>query len=67
MAVTQLSDLNSLYNTIYERAVFVAREANLMTGLVTNVSASGWMRMAGRWRPAAKARGKARLPCGRRH
>lgn len=43
MAVTQLSDLNGLYNTIYERAVFVAREANLMTGLVTNVNATGWM------------------------
>lgn len=43
MAVTQVSDLNGLFNTIYERALFVAREANLMTGLVTNVSATGWM------------------------
>lgn len=43
MAVTQLSDLNGLFNTIYERAMFVAREANLMTGLVTNVGATGWM------------------------
>jgi len=43
MAVTQLSDLNSLFNTIYERAMFVAREANLMTGLITNKSATGWM------------------------
>lgn len=43
MAVTQVSDLNSLFNTIYERALFVAREANLMTGLVDNRSATGWM------------------------
>ncbi len=43
MAVTQVSDLASLFNTIYERAVFVAREANLMANLVTNVSATGWM------------------------
>jgi hypothetical protein len=43
MAVTQVSDLSSLFNTIYENAVFVAREANLMTGLVSNVSATGWM------------------------
>lgn len=43
MAVTQVSELNSLFNTIYERALFVAREANLMTNLVTNVSARGWM------------------------
>ena len=43
MAVTQLSDLNSLFNTIYERAMFVAREANLMTNLVRNVGAQGWM------------------------
>lgn len=43
MAVTQVSDLTSLFNTIYERALFVAREANLMTSLVTNVSATGWM------------------------
>jgi hypothetical protein len=43
MAVTQLSDLNGLFNTIYERALFVAREANLMTNLVTNKSATGWM------------------------
>ena len=43
MAVTQLSDLNSLFYTIYERAMFVAREANLMTGLITNKSATGWM------------------------
>lgn len=43
MAVTQLSDLNSLYNLIYEGALFVAREQNLMANLVDNRSASGWM------------------------
>jgi len=43
MAVTQLSSLNSLFNTIYDRALFVAREMNLMVGLVDNRSATGWM------------------------
>ena len=43
MAVTTTSDLNSLFNTIYERAQFVAREMNLMTGLVRNVGSTGWM------------------------
>lgn len=43
MAVTQVSDLNSLFNTIYERALYVAREMNLMVPLVTNRGATGWM------------------------
>lgn len=43
MAVTSTSDLNSLFNLIYERALFVAREMNLMTNLVDIRSASGWM------------------------
>lgn len=43
MAVTQVSDLNGLFNTIYERALFVARENNLMAALVDNRSATGWM------------------------
>ena len=43
MAVTTVSDLNSLFNLIYERALFVAREMNLMTQLVNNVGATGWM------------------------
>ena len=43
MAVTQVSDLNSLFNTIYERALFVAREMNLMASLVDQRSATGWM------------------------
>ena len=43
MAVTTVSDLNGLFNTIYERALFVARERTLMAGLVDNRSATGWM------------------------
>lgn len=43
MAISQVSDLNSLFNTIFEDARFVAREMNLMTSLVRNYSASGWM------------------------
>lgn len=43
MAITALSDLNGLYNTIYERALFVAREQNLMSNLVDQRSATGWM------------------------
>ena len=43
MAVTQGSDLNSLFNTIYDRALFVAREQNLMVNLVNSKSAVGWM------------------------
>ena len=43
MAITKKSDLNSLFNSIYEDSLFVARENNVMTGLVTNYSATGWM------------------------
>jgi hypothetical protein len=43
MAYSKISDLNSLFNLIYEDALFVAREQNLMTQLVTNYSARGWM------------------------
>ena len=55
MAVTQLSDLNSLFNTIYERALFVAREMNLMAQLVDTRSASGWMNRVVPIRPAVAA------------
>lgn len=55
MAVTQLSDLNSLFNTIYERALFVARENNLMAPLVDNRSATGWMNRIVPIRPAVTA------------
>lgn len=40
---SKVSDLNSLFAEIYEDALFVAREQNLMTNLVTNYSARGWM------------------------
>lgn len=43
MAISKVSSMNSLFAEIYEDAIFVAREANLMTGLVTPYSAKGWM------------------------
>jgi len=43
MAISKVSDLNSLFNTIFEDALFVAREQNLMANLVTKYSAKGWM------------------------
>lgn len=43
MAVSTVSSLNSLFAELYEDALFVARENNIMTGLVTNYSATGWM------------------------
>ncbi len=43
MAITQVSSLNSLFNTIYDRARFVAREMNLMVNLVDVREAEGWM------------------------
>jgi hypothetical protein len=55
MAVTSTSDLNSLFNTIYERANFVAREQNLMATLVDNRSATGWMNRVIPTRPAIAA------------
>ena len=55
MAVTAVSDLNSLFNTIYERALFVAREMNLMTNLVDNRSATGWMNRVVPTRPTVTA------------
>lgn len=43
MAASTVTNLNSLFNTIYEDSLFVAREQNLMVNLVTNYSARGWM------------------------
>jgi len=43
MTISTVADLNSLYNLIYEDSLFVAREANLMVGLVRNFSATGYM------------------------
>lgn len=42
MAITTTSDLNGLYNEIYERAIFVLRESNLMVQLVSNYSANNF-------------------------
>lgn len=55
MAITQLTSLNSLFNTLYEDALFVAREANIMTNLVTNYSATGWMNRVIPTRPQISA------------
>ena len=55
MAVTTVSDLNGLYNTIYDDALFVAREMNLMSNLVTNVGATGWMNRVVSIRPQITA------------
>lgn len=43
MALSKVGDLNSLFKLIYEDALYVAREQNLMVGLVTGYSATGWM------------------------
>lgn len=43
MAISTVSSMNSLFNTIYEDALFVARETNMMTSLVRNFNARGWM------------------------
>lgn len=43
MAISKIEDLNSLYNDIYEDALFVAREMNVMVGLVRNFAATGYM------------------------
>lgn len=43
MGITKYSDISSYISAIYERALFVARENNLMVGLVRTFSAQGWM------------------------
>jgi hypothetical protein len=42
MAISGTADLNGLYPTIYERALFVARDQNLMVNLVETRDATGW-------------------------
>lgn len=42
MAVTTSADLNGLFNDIYEQSLFVAREMNIMTSLVTVYNATGY-------------------------
>lgn len=55
MAITKYSDISSFVSSIYERSVFVAREMNLMAGLVSNYSAQGWMARAFSTRPTLTA------------
>jgi hypothetical protein len=43
MAISTVSNITGYFNNIYEDALFVAREMNMMTNLVTNYSATGWM------------------------
>lgn len=55
MAITKLTDISSYINTIYEDALFTAREMNLMVPLVHNYSASGFMARVVPIYPAATA------------
>jgi hypothetical protein len=59
MAITTVSDLNGLYNNIYERSLFVAREMNIMTNLVRQFSATGFMVRKFSVRPTVTAQVKA--------
>ncbi len=59
MAITTTTDLNSLYADIYEDALFVARESNVMVGLVRNFNATGYMQRKGSIRPQITAVEKA--------
>lgn len=43
MAITKVSDLASLFNTLYDDALYVARETNVMLSLVRTFNAVGWM------------------------
>jgi len=43
MAISKLTDISTYLPKIYEDALFVAREMNLMSNLVWNYSASGFM------------------------
>ncbi len=55
MAITVFADIQNLVNQIYERALFVAREQNLMSQLVDTRSATGWMARTITERPKAVA------------
>jgi hypothetical protein len=43
MAISTVTDISGYFSAIYQDALFVARENNIMTGLVTPYSATGWM------------------------
>jgi len=55
MAITKLSSISSYINTIYEDALFTARELNLMVPLVHGYSAQGFMARTVPIYPAATA------------
>jgi len=55
MAITKLTDISSYINTIYEDALFTARELNLMVPLVHGYSAQGFMARVVPIYPAATA------------
>src|SRR3990167_9929498 len=55
MAITTTDDLNGLFNLIYDDALFVARESNIMVGLVRNFNATGYMQRKGSIRPQVTA------------
>lgn len=55
MTVSTTSSLNGLFNTIYEDALFVAREQNLMAGLVTNFTGEGMAHRKQGTRPSLTA------------
>ena len=53
LATTTVTDLSSLFPGIFEDALFVARDRNLMTNLVTQYSATGYAtRTVGIWNTA---------------
>lgn len=59
IGITKVSDLNALYNVIFEDAIFVARETNIMTGLVSTFSGKGMMTRQFTSRPQITATAKA--------
>lgn len=59
MAITTVSDLGGLYNNIYEKALFVAREMNIMVNLVRQFNAKGFMARKISARPQITAQTKA--------
>lgn len=59
MAISQVSDLNSLFNTIHEDSLFVSREQNVMVQLVHRYSATGWMNRVVPTRPLVTAQAVA--------
>lgn len=58
MPISTVADLNGLFNLIYEDSIFVARETNLMVGLVRNFSATGYMARKFTKRPQLTAQNK---------